>query len=606
MRNGLKRIMAILIATLILLGALPASALETESSNVVVPGIDLASELDSADQPAVIAGEVDIADGAEITLTVEDEVTVRSVAEDRNSDRNHQERWSSSDATIAAVVGQHDSAYSYAQTNATITAVAPGAATITHHYWTRTSNGWGYTWSEQTETITVNVQPAPQPCTVTFNVGAAAEGGVTAPDPIVVMENQTVPSLPTLEWRDESGEIVMIFAGWYSNEGLTTEFTENTPVTGDITLYARWVEEDTDGFYYVNFYSQDAQTVHLTMAVTEGRTVGEPDGPVLTDKVFVGWSMTQQGTSPADALDAFDFYAPVSDVAVDGTLNLYAWYADAIEVRFVANGGTAVPTQTIATGSTATKPTTTRTGYTFLGWSTDAETFEPFNFATPLAEDTTLYAFWEANMVRVTLVYMYENANDDGYSPAGYSETVYAPAGSYVSIEQKGNITNTRATHDVRYADSDGGELRGYAKTSETGGSNAIIEDVRGSYFQYHSATNNRLVMPNGSTVVLVYYNRARITLNFDYDQNNARGSIDYEDLISAANRDKYQVSYTQISATHFTYSFTAKYGQDITAVWPQPAWVRNSNGNTPSYSDWSGTYTFYAWERPDDEAQSS
>lgn len=242
MRNGLKRIMAILIATLILLGALPASALETESSNVVVPGIDLAGELDSADQPAVIAGEVDIADGAEITLTVEDEVTVRSVAEDRNSDRNHQERWSSSDATIAAVVGQRDSAYSYAQTNATITAVAPGVATITHHYWTRT--GRFYTWSEQTETITVNVQPAPQPRTVTFNVGEAAEGGVTVPDPIVVMDGQTVSELPTLEWRDESGEIVKIFAGWYSNEGLTTEFTENTPVTGDITLYARWVKED--------------------------------------------------------------------------------------------------------------------------------------------------------------------------------------------------------------------------------------------------------------------------------------------------------------------------------------------------------------------------
>ena len=603
MRNGLKRIMAILIATLILLGALPASALETESSNVVVPGIDLAGELDSADQPAAIAEDVNIADGDVITLTVGDEVTVRSVVEGRETNRDHQEEWSSSDRTTATVVGQDDSWYSYAQTTATITAVERGVTNITHSYWMRSRNNW----TAHTETITVYVQGLP--CTITFDVGAAAEGGVSAPGSIMVREGETVPSLPTLEWRDESGEIVKIFAGWYSDEGLTTEFTENTPVTGDITLYARWVEEGTDGFYYVNFYSQDAQTVHLTMAVTEGRTVGEPDGPIIPGKVFVGWSMTQQGTSSADALDAFNFSEPVSDVAVDGTLNLYAWYADAIEVRFVANGGTAVPTQTIATGSTATEPTTTRTGYTFLGWSTDAETFEPFDFDMPLAADTTLYAFWEANMVRVTLVYMYENANDEGYSPAGHSETVYAPAGSYVSIEQDGSITDTQATHDVRYAVSDGGELSGYAKTSETGGSDATISDVRDSYFQYHSATNNRLVMPNGSTVVLVYYNRARITLNFDYDQNNAQGSIDYEDLISAANRDKYQVSYTWRSDTHFIYSFTAKYGQDITAVWPQPAWVRNSNGNTPSYNDgWPTytTYTFYAWERPDDEAQSS
>ena len=612
MRNGLKRIMAILIATLILLGALPASALETESSNVVVPGIDLAGELDSADQPAAIAEDAIPVRGQTITLTVGETATVYSEIENRPVStggmfvERREEKWNIVNGSNAAtVVGTPDGSSgddALRQTNATITAVAPGVATITHHYWTRTGGFPIYTWSEQTETITVNVQPAPQPRTVTFNVGAAAEGGVTVPDPIVVMENQTVPSLPTLEWRDESGEIVMIFAGWYSNEGLTTEFTENTPVTGDITLYARWVEEDTDGFYYVNFYSQDAQTVHLTMAVTEGRTVGEPDGPIIPGKVFVGWSMTQQGTSSADALQAFDFSTPVSAVATDGTLNLYAWYADAIEVRFVANGGTAVPTQTIATGSTATEPTTTRTGYTFLGWSTDAKTFEQFNFATPLVKDTTLYAFWNANMVRVTLVYMYENTNDEGYSPAGHSETVYAPAGSYVSIEQNDSITDTRATHDVRYAVSDGGELSGYAKTSETGGSDATISDVRDSYFQYHSATNNRLVMPNGSTVVLVYYNRARITLNFDYDHNRAQGSIDYENLISTENRADYQVSYTQYDDTNFTYSFTAKYGQDITAVWPQPAWVRNSNGNTPS----SGGNTFYAWERPDDEAQSS
>lgn len=619
MRNGLKRIMAILIATLILLGALPASALETESSNVVVPGIDLAGELDAADQDIAGNGTSTNAIGgeSEITLTVGDVIEISSSIVDRPVSgsswvsEGHAERWTSGNETIAKVAGRADGESGddqYRQTSATITAVSAGDTQINHHYWTaeKTYGGYYYNWQEQTETITVHVVERAAH-TVEFSVGAEAEAaGVEAPASVSVIDGQTVPSLPTLEWRDESGEIVMIFAGWYSNEGLTTEFTENTPVTGDITLYARWVEEDTDGFYYVNFYSQDAQTVHLTMAVTEGRTVGEPDGPIIPGKVFVGWSMTQQGTSSADALQAFDFSTPVSAVATDGTLNLYAWYADAIEVRFVANGGTAVPTQTIATGSTATEPTTTRTGYTFQGWSTNAETFEPFDFGTPLVEDTTLYAFWNANMVRVTLVYMYENANDDGYSPAGYSETVYAPAGSYVSIEQDGSITDTRATHDVRYAVSDGGELSGYAKTSETGGSDATISDVRDSYFQYHSATNNRLVMPNGSTVVLVYYNRARITLNFDYDHNRAQGSIDYENLISTENRADYQVSYTQYDDTNFTYSFTAKYGQDITAVWPQPAWVRNSNGNTPSYSDGGRTYTFYAWNRPDNEAQSS
>lgn len=445
--------------------------------------------------------------------------------------------------------------------------------------------------------------------TVSFNVGEEATAdGVATPESVTVTEGETVSNLPMPEWKDADG-FKKIFAGWYSDEALTTEFTETTPMTADTTiLYAKWVEPDAEGMYYVNFYSQDGQTVHLTIAVAAEKTVRPANGPTLEGKVFKGWSTTKQDQSPASALEtvAFDFNTPVSNAVADGnTLNLYAWYAEQVTVRFVSYGGMAVPTQILGKGDMATEVTPTRVGYTFGGWYTDEALTTAFDFTVPVDEDITLYAKWTANMVPVTLVYMYENADDAEYSPAGVSEVVYAPAGSYVSIE-KSTITAIGQTHNVRYSDTEGGVLTGYASTAATDGQNAKIQDVRDTYFQYNSATNNRQVMPDGSTVMLVYYNRARITLTFEYDQSDTTASIDYQNLISAENRDKYDVNYTQTTTSQFTYSFTAKYRQDITAVWPQIAWVKDNSGNTPSYNSWYTTYTFYSWECPDGHYQTS
>lgn len=434
--------------------------------------------------------------------------------------------------------------------------------------------------------------------------------GVVAPDPVTVTDGQTISELPMLSWIGEDGQPVKVFAGWYLDEALTQEFTTATVVNSNITLYAKWVEPDAEGVYYVNFYSQDGQTVHLTISAVEGKTVAPAQGPTLVEKIFVGWSTTMQGDSPAAELVAFDFSTPVSKVATNGTLNLYAWYADSVTVNFIANGGTAVPSQIIAEGDTATSVQTTRTGYTFRGWSTDKDTYTAFDFTTPVNEDLTLYAFWNANLVPVTIVYMYENPNDAEYSPAGKSAKVYAPAGSYVSIE-KSSITNMSGSHYVRYAETMDGALSGYAKQSANANSgNATIPDIQDTYFQYENASNKRWVNPDGSTTILVYYNRARVTLTFAYDQSNTTASIDYTNLITEANRTKYAVSYTQDSNSEFTYSFNAKYGEDITAVWPQVGWVKDSSGNTPSYT--SGgyfdktTYTFYAWQCPDEHHQSS
>lgn len=395
------------------------------------------------------------------------------------------------------------------------------------------------------------------------------------------------------------------------NGNITNALTEAAAPSGTVgftsdkfspVLYALYAA-DQDGKYHVNFYSQDGQTVLQTVDVIEGETASYTADAGLLEKeglVFSGWSAEMQGETPVSELEAFDLSQPVSSVLTgeESTLNLYAWYGKKVAVSFVSNGGTAVPTQNLVEGEKAAEPTTTRVGYTFKGWSSDPENYTAFDFDTPINEDIRLYAFWDAQLVPVKLVYMYENADDDGYTPAGASTTVYAPAGSYLSIE-KSTITRIGQAHSVRYAETADGELTGYATNDASGNGNASINDVRDTYYQYSSASNKRQVMPDGSTVMLVYYNRARVTLTFTYALSS-NGSINIDQYITADNQEKYGVVYeTKRSNGYngFVYSFTAKYGQNIVPVWAQVGWVEN---------DSSGENTFYTWTCPDNHDQTT
>ena len=579
-----------------------------ETTTPLIPEVmDTADTLENrALQPETGISLAAIGGEDSVTLKIGESATITSNVTGTSADSGHQESRASDNEAVAKV--NFTLGDDYKAASATVTGVSAGTATITHTYYTSQAYRTYTDWTTHTETIQVTVS-APE-YTVTFSVGDdAAAADVPAPSSATVTGGQTISDLPEPVWKGEDGQFVKVFAGWYSDEALTTEFTSETVVNADTTLHAKWVEPEAEGVYYVNFYSQDGQTVHLTLSAMAGKTVAPPQGPTLVDKVFKGWSATMQEDSPAADLQAFDFNTPISEVANQGangkTLNLYAWYAQSVTVSFIANGGTAVPSQIIAEGDTATSGQTTREGYTFRGWSTNKDTYMPFEFTTPVNENLTLYAFWDAKLVPVTIVYMYENANDAEYSPAGKSVKVYAPAGSYVSIE-KNSITNLNESHAVRYAETMEGALTGYAKTAEANGTNATIPDISDTYYQYETASNKRWVNPDGSTTVLVYYNRARVTLTFDYEQRNTTASIDYTNLISEANRTKYAVSYKQDSNSKFTYSFTAKYGEDITAVWPQVAWVKDSEGNTPSYTSNRQTNTFYAWDRPDGTDQSS
>lgn len=212
-----------------------------------------------------------------VTLKISENATIISNVTGTSADSDHQESWASDNENVAKVAFTLDDDYKAA--SATVTGVSAGTATITHTYYT-SQDYWIYThWTTQTETIQVTVS-APE-YTVTFSVGDdAAAAGVAAPDAITVTGEQTISDLPEPVWKNGE-QFVMVFAGWYSDEALTTEFTSETVVNADTTLHAKWVEPEAEGVYYVNFYSQDGQTVHLTLSAMAGKTVAPPQGPTV-------------------------------------------------------------------------------------------------------------------------------------------------------------------------------------------------------------------------------------------------------------------------------------------------------------------------------------
>ncbi|MEO2207774.1 InlB B-repeat-containing protein [Paenibacillus pabuli] len=181
------------------------------------------------------------------------------------------------------------------------------------------------------------------------------------------------------------------FAGWFTDSGLSQAFDfNNTAVTTDLTLYAKW----TINSYTVNFDSNGGTAVD-DQSVQYGELATAPVDPTLAGHTFAGW-FTDSGLS-----QRFDF----DNRAVTGDLTLYAkWTINSYTVNFDSNGGTAVDDQSVQYGKLATAPVDpTLAGHIFAGWFTDSRLSQAFDFDnTVVTGDITLYAKWTADKYTIS------------------------------------------------------------------------------------------------------------------------------------------------------------------------------------------------------------
>lgn len=141
---------------------------------------------------------------------------------------------------------------------------------------------------------------------------------------------------------------------------------------------------------------------HAVKTVPSGETVDQPSKPSRSGYSFGGWYTAPSGGS------LFDFkkeitadltlYAHWTKNSSGGSHSGGSFYPVAparYTVKFVANGGSEVPSQQVAAGGYAVRPSDPfLAGFVFDGWYRDSELTVPFTFNEAVRSNITLYAKW--------------------------------------------------------------------------------------------------------------------------------------------------------------------------------------------------------------------
>lgn len=170
-------------------------------------------------------------------------------------------------------------------------------------------------------------------------------------------------------------------------------------------------------------------------------------------------------------------YDTTMEIAADGSTVVEIYYDRYYYLmNFNLDGGYGVEPIYARYGAAISVSEPTKPGYTFTGWT-------PAIPDTMPAQNTSYAANWEIGTSGFTVVFWYENANDDGYSVAG----TYQPANVKPGTEQKSD--------DYKNQSFDGRD---------------------DTHFTYNTGKVETVtVKGDGSTVLNVYYTRNAYTLTF-------------------------------------------------------------------------------------------
>lgn len=250
--------------------------------------------------------------------------------------------------------------------------------------------------------------------------------------------------------------------------------------------YLPYVGEEQQNTYELNVTAISADmTVNVVYKPTNvNYTVIHYQQNVDNDNYTETERETKQGLTgsqvPSVAKNYDGFYALMYEqpaIAADGSTVIEIYYDRCYYLmNFDLDGGYGVEPVYARYGTPIAVGTPTRPGYEFAGWD------GPIPAAMP-AENTKFTATWTVDTASFTVVFWYENANDDGYSYAGEYKVGNVAPGTVKSSE------------DYKGTSFDGRD---------------------GEHFTYNTAKAETVtVAGDGSTVLNVYYTRNTYTLTF-------------------------------------------------------------------------------------------
>ena len=270
--------------------------------------------------------------------------------------------------------------------------------------------------------------------TLSYNVNAPA--GSNAPG---TPASQTVPyntaAADKSGWAaGDTGKIPGYrFDGWYTAPNGGNKYDFNTPLTGNVTVYAHWIGNG----YTVRFDGNGATggKTDPQNGVTDQKVNVRQNGFTRDGYTFVRWDT--QADCRGKAVNPGDKWT------LQGSSTLYACWAGTVQtLAYHGNGATGGNTA-VQSGKTGDELTTnangfTRDGYTFVRWDTAkdgsgiayGEGKNGVGRYTMKPAGNDLYAIWQANPASIRY--------RDDYGATGSTPDTTGVTGQNVTIAQNG------------------------------------------------------------------------------------------------------------------------------------------------------------------------
>ena len=265
----------------------------------------------------------------------------------------------------------------------------------------------------------------------------------------------------------------------YTPDKETVHVDSSVQTTYTVTYQPAEVE------FTVKHYQQNVSKDEYTLADTE------------TKKGYTEFAVGE-GLAKTDYTGFYSLlYDTTTTIAADGSTVVEIYYdRNYYLMNFDLDGGYGVEPIYARFGAPISVDTPTKPGYTFTGWDKAIPKTMP-------VDGGTYKATWKTGTSGFTVLFWYENANDDGYSVAG----TYTPADVAPGTEKKSDD---------------------YKNQSFTGRDD--------KHFTYNAAKAETVtVKGDGSTVLNVYYTRNTYTLKF----------VDGTEEVLSCGKEEHTHSYT-------------------------------------------------------------
>ena len=191
----------------------------------------------------------------------------------------------------------------------------------------------------------------------------------------------------------------------------------------EVNLYAQWEQVPEDARYVTVHFYDEFGTYLGDGAVLNGTSdwSGPIDAPELDGYTFLGWA--EEGGSVCSPELLGQVVVSVPDDVTELTYIAHYEKTPATQTHKVTFDDCLESTKNqvveVADGETVARPADpVCEGWTFLGWYTDTQLTQEFDFSTPVTADMTLYAKWQQNAEQPG-----EGTTDDGADDTTSTET---------------------------------------------------------------------------------------------------------------------------------------------------------------------------------------